>query len=53
MEFGEEKSLKTIDKAPFGLEALDLATKHKPSPSPERSYAEKMSQVKGSKFNEI
>ena len=53
MEFGEEKSLKTIDKAPFGLEALDLATKHKPSPNPERSYAEKMSQVKGSKFNEI
>jgi hypothetical protein len=31
----------------------DLATKHKPSPNPERSYAEKMSQIKGSKFNEI
>lgn len=34
-------------------DALDLQHPKKPSPSPEKSYAEKMSQVKGSKFNEI
>lgn len=35
------------------VDALDLQYPKKPSPSPEKSYAEKMSQVKGSKFNEI
>lgn len=35
------------------LDPLDLELKKIPSPTPEKSYAEKMSQVKGSKFNEI
>jgi hypothetical protein len=35
------------------LEALDLATPLKPSTTPKRIYAEKMSQVKGGNFNEI
>jgi hypothetical protein len=35
------------------LDPLDLELKKSPSPNPERTYAEKMSQVKGGKFKEI
>lgn len=53
MEFAEEKEFKESKKPQISLDALDLATPQKPSPNPEKSHVEKMSQVKGSKFNEI
>ncbi len=42
------------EKSRSKLDALDLAAPHKqPSSSPERTYLEKMSQVKGDNFKEI
>ena len=42
MEFAEEKEFKESKKPQVSLDALDLATPQKPSPSPEKSHVEKM-----------
>jgi hypothetical protein len=42
MEFAEEKEFKESKKPQISLDALDLVTLQKPSPSPKKSYVEKM-----------
>ena len=53
MEFAEEKEFKESKKPQISLDALDLATLQKPSPSPEKSYAEKMVGISKSGAHEI
>jgi len=52
MEFSEEKELKEY-KSQISFDDLDLTTPKKPSPSPERSYIEKMVGISKSGAHEI
>lgn len=53
MEFAEEKEFKESKKPQVSLDALDLATPQKLSPSPEKIYAEKMVGISKSGAHEI
>lgn len=48
-----DKLIKDYQKPRVTIEALDLATHKEPSTNLEQTCAKKMSQIKGSKFNEI